>query len=595
MKTPIMKTTSLLKIIAIFLCVALFSCKKDGGIPESDGSPGIPFNNSEMIPATITGFVLNDANAPISGAQVHLGNAIYTTDEYGYFYFINANTPANATLITVTKNGFFDGHRTIIPIKNKDNQVRIKLLTKGVPQFFTAADGASLALEKGVTIEFPKNAIVYKGTTVTYTGKVTLFHKYIDPERSDLEDVIPGSLRGVRTEGADVLLKTFGMEIIEIYDDMGTALQLETGSVATIHMPVRGNLLSDASETIPLWYFNTDNGMWEEEGAATLKNGKYESKIPHFSSWNWDKPVEGIMVDGVVHNQNGVPVAGVKISGTGTVPVFGKFRFSSFTNSQGEYKIKLPANTNVALILDLQNCVGNTYTKSIQTQGADMNAGIQVFSITNATTFECILKDCNNQILQGSALELILGTTNHSLVSDAFGKIKVVFPCFSYTGPVKIFTHNPNTDKYGLLDTTLIPNQLNDLGNVNACGYDYQYLKGSRSYLIGNCWFSNSVDWLTPEYYIEQSYNGQTLFVCKDQQGNDSLRIQFSGSQSVGTHPINYAVVRGDSINNPVGSVNITEYNNVDKYIKGDLQFEYTPSTTYLTKYNLSFYIIRRQ
>lgn len=592
-----MKNSYITSVLCFAFCAFLFSCKKNITEPDTgiDSSVSQTFDNSEMIPATITGFIINEANEPVSGAQVRIGNAIYTTDEYGYFYFINASTPVKATLISVTKFGYFDGHRTIIPIKFEDNQVRIKLLSKGIPIVFNATDGGNLVLEGGVKITFPENAIVYKGTTTLYTGKVTMHHKYIDPTRDDLDEVVPGSLRGVNNGGGDVLLKTFGMEVIELYDDMDQALQLADNSSATITMPVPSALLNEAAQTIPLWSLNTENGMWIEEGAATLKNGKYVSEIPHFSYWNWDKPVEGIIVEGIVHNQNGVPVAGVLVEGTGSVPVYGKFKFSSFTNSKGAYKIKLPTNTNVTLTLDLDQCIGNMYSKSIQTSSTNMDVGLQIFNISNSTLFQCVLKDCNSKILKGSALELILGNRTYSFVSDAFGQIKVVLPCYSYSGGVKLFTHNPDTDKYGLLDTTLIPGQLNNLGDIYACGYDYQYLTGTRGELVGMCWFSKSVDWVTPTYVIDQSYNGQNIFVCKDQSGNDSLKIQFSGPQGLGAHTITSAEVRGDVISNPVGSINIIEYGPAGRYLKGSLVFEYTPSSTYLTRYNLDFYVIRRQ
>lgn len=56
-------------------------------------------------------------------------------------------------------------------------------------------------------------------------------------------------------------------------------------------MPVPSSLISSAEQSIPLWYFDTNDGEWHEDGSAQLNPGgtEYKGTVTHFTTWNWDK------------------------------------------------------------------------------------------------------------------------------------------------------------------------------------------------------------------------------------------------------------------------------------------------------------------
>ena len=89
---------------------------------------------------------------------------------------------------------------------------------------------------------------------------------------------MPGALIGIRTNNQKEILRTFGMAAIEIEDELGNKLQLRIGKEATLTFVIPTNIQSSAPNLIPLWYFDTEIGIWREEGQATKVNNTYVGK-----------------------------------------------------------------------------------------------------------------------------------------------------------------------------------------------------------------------------------------------------------------------------------------------------------------------------
>jgi hypothetical protein len=72
-------------------------------------------------------------------------------------------------------------------------------------------------------------------------------------------------------------------------------------------------------DTIPLWSFDQESGVWKEEGEATYlpSEGVYEGQIEHMSLWNADQVMETTCIRGTVVDRGGRAVAGAYVMGQG--------------------------------------------------------------------------------------------------------------------------------------------------------------------------------------------------------------------------------------------------------------------------------------
>ena len=59
---------------------------------------------------------------------------------------------------------------------------------------------------------------------------------------------------------------------VELHDAAGEKLNLAAGKTAQLTFPVSSSQVSNAPATIPTWHFDTNSGLWMEEGSA-VKNG----------------------------------------------------------------------------------------------------------------------------------------------------------------------------------------------------------------------------------------------------------------------------------------------------------------------------------
>ncbi|MBQ0719505.1 MAG: thrombospondin type 3 repeat-containing protein [Gammaproteobacteria bacterium] len=124
------------------------------------------------------------------------------------------------------------------------------------------------------------------------TGQIT----YLDPA-TDVA-LAPGGDLLALPEGADpndapVALETFGMMEFDLVDQDGNPITDLPGS-AEVCMKAGAGL--SAGDTIPLWYYDDEKGLWIEEGQGSVvdRDGQLMicGEVSHFSWWNYDQPIE---------------------------------------------------------------------------------------------------------------------------------------------------------------------------------------------------------------------------------------------------------------------------------------------------------------
>ncbi len=275
----------------------------------SDSGGGTP---APVTPAsgTVTGKVVSLANsAPISSATVKTDTSTTTTAADGKF---SLSAPAgDRTILHVEADGFAEAFPIAQVRSGQSTTLGVKLVPIGVTSTVSVAAGGTVSVPNSpARVVIPDDGLVPKAGG-TPAGSVTVSLTPIDP--SEDTSVMPGGFNGISAGGSSTQpIESFGAMLVDIRDSAGTRYTLAGGKTSTIRIPL-GTNSANPPATVPLWFFDETDGVWKEEGTASLQGTApdqyYEGTVAHFSYWNADIVTETIFVTGCVKNANGQPVA----------------------------------------------------------------------------------------------------------------------------------------------------------------------------------------------------------------------------------------------------------------------------------------------
>ena len=297
-----MKITKIWLALAVVALAFFAACHKDGPLVPI-GSTNWP---GQTVKASFVGQVLDEAGQPIEDAVVRVASKTVMSDKNGIFIIRDQSVNSARAIITAFKTGYFDSYRTLFVQKNSENRVTFRLLEKKNTGSFTASVGGKVTVPGGAEIDFPAASITLNGQV--YSGKVNVAAHFIDPRSAYIYESMPGDLRGIRADGSEEALSTFGMLGVEMTDGSGQKLEVASGQKVTISAEISADLVANAPQTVPLWHFSETEGIWVEEGSATKVGTKYVGEVSHFSWWNYDATAPAIKISGTVVDQNGNPL-----------------------------------------------------------------------------------------------------------------------------------------------------------------------------------------------------------------------------------------------------------------------------------------------
>jgi hypothetical protein len=134
---------------------------------------------------------------------------------------------------------------------------------------------------RGTSVELPAGALVdAQGRPAT--GPVSMsMHSY------DLRtEQMVGDMGGVDVDGKPVVLLSLGAVSVEFSDAAGNEYDLAPGKKARLTMKM--DPANDYEGPVPLWWYDTQKGLWIEEGLAIVKDGVASGDVAHFTVWNFD-------------------------------------------------------------------------------------------------------------------------------------------------------------------------------------------------------------------------------------------------------------------------------------------------------------------
>lgn len=489
-------TLNCLIAISVLIFSSLFfqSCQR-----ELDFEPGISPVNNVRNNVTVEGIITDERGQPLANVQVNAGNLLVMTDVNGSFRAANANFTTSELFVKASKPGYFTGSRTFIPRQGSNNFLRIQLLPKTEAGTINGNTGGTVQVGTA-SVNFSAGSFASANGTA-YTGTVSVKAAYIDPTDPDMNQRMPGDLRGRRTNGDLRGLRSFGMIAVELETNTGQPLQLKTGSQASLKMTIPSTMLSTAPATIPLWWFDETTGLWKEEGSAAKVGNQYTGTVSHFTFWNVDDPFEYVQISMKVLSSSQQPLQGVEVKLTSLTDSSSSY---DYTDNNGYVDGYVPKNTLLKReILDECNNVINS--GMIGPFSSNTNTGDVIVSFSPAMqTITGSVTNCNNlPVTNGHVIINMQGHTAYATIVN--GNFTSTFTRCNGVSSAIVIAVDDSTQQQSNPVTVTFSSQSANAGVIQACGTTIQTFLTFTVDGISRTWNSAPYELIAVEDTVQNS------------------------------------------------------------------------------------------
>ena len=344
----------------LMMLMTFASCSKiqdllNEGDDDDDDDGGI--NPPELVEGrmediALSGIVRDASGTPIEGVSIVSGSSSATTNTDGFFEFDQIQVVSvqnDRSVVRFSKAGYFDVVRSMDADDDAADGASWEVVmcrkeNNDFTSIKTYSSSSDQTLQAGeMKIDMPQDGYKVDGTGAGYTGKVKSEMVYLDPNNERFSEMMPGGdLAAVRSDNSSAQLVSYGMTDLNMYAENGDKLQLKDGCKAKLTFPIPAGMGENPPASIPLWSFNEQTGLWEEEGSAALQGNVYVGEVAHFSWVNLDYPEDQGTVYGYVKDDTGKILPGVRLN-------IGQLLTSTVTQSNGYYSHIVPANTDFSI------------------------------------------------------------------------------------------------------------------------------------------------------------------------------------------------------------------------------------------------------
>ncbi|GEM_PF-5729706 len=299
----------------------------------------------------------------LANVTVTLGDVTTTTDAQGA-YTLNQVTASDEAVVRFEKEGYLIG-ATTIKIKaltenneSTPNYVSYTLTPNNYHWDYASSDeiqGAHIIIDASVAYNDRQGNL--------YTGTNRAELTYLDITSIEGKNAFTGDFSGINSNGVAVQFSSYGLISLLLKDSSGEALTLAPNETITLRFDATPSL--EQQTTLPLWYYDYEQGLWFEEGTAELQqDGTYEGEVSHLGTWSINLPLEeesgiyrGRMVDG-----NGEAKSHVRVQAIGTNWISRDLT----TDEDGFFELEVVPNSSFTLAAyDYENRYGANYTGTI--------------------------------------------------------------------------------------------------------------------------------------------------------------------------------------------------------------------------------------
>ena len=429
-------------------------------------------DDATQVTASVNGVVLDENNRPFAGATVRCGNQTMVTNTMCIFFFKNISVSKNNGSVTVTKDGYFKGTKNFLTAEGKIQFVRIQLIRQSLTATIPSASGGTVDLGSGASIIFPANAFAYPNGT-SYSGDVQVYAKYLNPENPALHEIVPGDLRGIRKNGMETILSSYGIMGADLFDNNGQALVIASGKTASLEFPIPAAVQPAVVDTIALWHFDESRARWLEEGKATKTGGKIKAEVSKFSFWSINTSAGFIRLSGVIMNSiDSTPVGNqlVRLSVQGS-----SMNCSGLTACTGFFMSGVPIGQPIVMEIEVSNACGTTlHTRNIGsiTTATTLDTIWITAPTTTYTLFTGYIKNCQGGVASNSYISLYTPNSgSYIFIPDsATGYFTLpVYTCQNTTLDYEYQVTEFGTGQQSAVITGSTTAHTVNLGNVFAC------------------------------------------------------------------------------------------------------------------------------
>ncbi len=541
------------KALLLFSLVLLVfqSCRKDD-VSMTTTIEDDPLVENKYV-VNVHGQVFDQDNQYLTDAKISYDGIEIFTDEYGLFTLEDVKVgQLRGTFLAVTHEDYHDSGVRIYANTKVDQNVKVIMIKKELDGLVSSGQGGEINFENGGKIIFQPNSFQLDGNP--YHGDVNVYVYYLDPSLPDFLLRSPGDLSAVNDDDEITNLRSFGMISVELIGENGEELNIIEGHMAEIHVPVPNDLISEASNEIPLWHFDETLNRWVEEGSATLQGDTYVGNVSHFSWWNCDIPYEYITLCLTLYQQRsttplqntlvnlisqnwGIGTGITDANGTicGFVPV-GEVMEVQIIDYCGNATIvgtvgPFTEDTNETIVVDLQQI--EFFSVSGTVQNCDMNENVEgAYVLANSGNLNVFAVTDQNGFytLEG----VFCGNTSLDLVA------------IDYSSGLTASTEIPSieADNYDV-DFNLCDLSTNLVVTVGSTGF----------YGYSDCW-------------IRVKPNETIIKGTNNNENSSGPIIGFEGNDT-GTYPAN--IIGPDAILSDVSnfSIEISEFGDIGEYVIG--------------------------
>ncbi|MBS7808500.1 astroprincin family protein [Variovorax sp. PCZ-1] len=238
-----------------------------------------------QLETRLTGQVISESSAPISGVSLQAGGQTVVTGADGKFSITMPNADTE-TVVLAKKSEFATNAKQVFIVSGKTSDLTLKMFAHQVNTSFAVGSGIDTAVS-GARVQIPANAIK-TSSGAAYTGTVTIRSSYFSPESLAGEQAFQQPYAGITAPGGtQVGLISVGVIEVKLTDANGNLLQLDASKPATLTYPATS--VAGGTDTVPLWYYDESAKIWVREGQVSKQaNGTYQGTVTHFTVWNAD-------------------------------------------------------------------------------------------------------------------------------------------------------------------------------------------------------------------------------------------------------------------------------------------------------------------